>query len=161
MILRFRDLSTEVGETIRQHKLYSERTGYVWWGWWKKQGETVPVEAFQHLAQQSRKAGGLEIYLFDTGTLNLYRATLADIEWNNLLAYIPSPERHATPDYYGDSRYLAWFKIIKIEEELLSEAFLRTWSYVRIDEFFVSKSSIFIEFYDKRLCRASGEINML
>jgi hypothetical protein len=47
LILRFRDLSTSPGETLARHQAIIEKNGHVWWGWWNKQGETVPENAFR------------------------------------------------------------------------------------------------------------------
>jgi hypothetical protein len=48
IILRFRDLSTPAGTTtIDEHKKIISERGYVWWGWWHKQGETVPEQAYR------------------------------------------------------------------------------------------------------------------
>lgn len=35
VILRFRDLVTAEGETIKKHIAVIEDCDYVWWGWWK------------------------------------------------------------------------------------------------------------------------------
>jgi 3',5'-cyclic AMP phosphodiesterase CpdA len=67
------------------------------------------------------------------------------------LTPIATPERTATPNYYGDAHYLAWFKLESIEDSELSENELQNWSYVQIDEFFDTKKSAFHEFYDKQL----------
>ena len=49
MILRFRDLSTNFGETIQFHQAKIVEYKYAWWGWWNKAGETIPSETFQAL----------------------------------------------------------------------------------------------------------------
>jgi len=68
IILRFRDLSTPAGTTtIEQHKRIIADKGYVWWGWWHKQGETVPENSFREILGEIGKSGPYEIYLFDTG----------------------------------------------------------------------------------------------
>jgi hypothetical protein len=47
---------------------------------------------------------------------------------------------------------LAWFKLDRIEDAELAVTELQAaWSYVRIDEFFETKKSIFDAFYDKQL----------
>jgi 3',5'-cyclic AMP phosphodiesterase CpdA len=152
IILRFRDLSTPAGTTtIEEHRRIIAAKNYVWWGWWRKQGEIVPESAFRDILAEIRKFGPYQIYLFDTGKYELRRARLVDIKWDNGLSLIPTPDREATPNYYGDAHYLAWFKLESIEETTLAEAELQNWSYVRIDEFFETKKSVFDAFYDKRL----------
>jgi hypothetical protein len=81
IILRFRDLSTPAGTTtIEQHKRIITDKGYVWWGWWHKQGETVPENAFREILEEIRRASRpYQIYLFDTGKYRLQRAWLSDI----------------------------------------------------------------------------------
>jgi hypothetical protein len=88
MVLRFRDLSTDQGETISLHKAIIENKGYVWWGWWKKQGETIPLEVFTAFSRSIKEHGALVIYLFDTGTLNLFRAQLDGIAWDQAVQFI-------------------------------------------------------------------------
>jgi hypothetical protein len=68
-----------------------------------------------------------------------------------MLTPIATPERDATPKYYGDSHYLAWFKLTEIGDAPLAEAELRKWSYVQVDEFFEAKKSVFETFYNKQL----------
>jgi 3',5'-cyclic AMP phosphodiesterase CpdA len=149
VILRFRDLSTPAGTTtIEQHKRIITDKGYVWWGWWHKQGETVPENAFREILAEIDTSGPYQIYLFDTGKYRLQRAWL---EWDSRLIPIPTPERDATPNYYGDSHYLTWFKLKDIEDAALPEAELLKWSYVRVDEFFETKRSVFNAFYDKQV----------
>jgi 3',5'-cyclic AMP phosphodiesterase CpdA len=152
IILRFRDLATPAGTTtIREHKRIISDKGYVWWGWWHKEGEIVSENAFRNILRISKKSGRYEIFLFDTGKYRFHRAFLVDIRWDNTLTPIPTPEREATPNYYGDAHYLAWFKLSNIEDSALPETELQNWSYVRTDEFFETKKSIFDAFYDKQL----------
>ncbi|WP_316235369.1 MULTISPECIES: metallophosphoesterase [unclassified Bradyrhizobium] len=152
IILRFRDLSTPAGTTtIEEHKKIIAARGYVWWGWWHKQGETVPEQAFRDILTEIGRTGGYVIYLFDSGKYKLNRARIVDIRWDNKLTPIATPERDATPNYYGDAHYLAWFKLDLIEDTALTHADLQAWSYARVDEFFETKKSIFDAFYDKQL----------
>jgi Calcineurin-like phosphoesterase len=151
LILRFRDLSTPPGGTITEHRRIIEREKYVWWGWWHKQGETVPEEAFRAILDSIEKSGPFEIFLFDTGQYQLRRAKLAGIVWNNQLRLFATPERDKTPDYYGDSHYLAWFKLVDIEGETVPESELHRWSYVRVTELFDTKKSVFEAFYNKQV----------
>jgi hypothetical protein len=52
---------------------------------------------------------------------------------------------------YDDAHYLAWFKLDGIQDVILPETELQRSSYVRIDEFFETKKSIFDAFYDKQV----------
>ena len=142
IILRFRDLSTPAGTTtIEEHKKIISERRYVWWGWWRKQGETVPEQAFRDILAAIGRTGGYEIYLFDSGKYKLHRARIVDIQWDSKLTQIATPERDATPNYYGDAHYLAWFKLGLIEDPVLTPADLQAWSYVRVNEFFETKKS--------------------
>jgi predicted phosphohydrolase len=151
IILRFRDLSTPAGTTtVEQHETIIAEKGYVWWGWWHKQGEIVPEAAFRQILQEIGTSGRFEVMLFDTGKYKLYRALLTDIKWDTMLVPIPSPERAATPDYYGDTHYLAWFKLESIWDGG-AESDLKEFSYVRIDDLFETRKSVFDVFYDKQI----------
>jgi 3',5'-cyclic AMP phosphodiesterase CpdA len=152
IILRFRDLSTPAGTTtVSEHKKIISERGYVWWGWWHKQAETVPEQAFRNILGEIERTGRYQIYLFDSGKYQLRRARIVEIKWDTKLRPIATPEREATPNYYGDSHYLAWFKLDHIEDVSLTATELQNWSYVRMDEFFEAKKSIFDAFYSKQL----------
>ena len=49
IILRFRDLVTQPGATILEHRAIIKNRGSTWWGWWNKAYERVPVDVFRHL----------------------------------------------------------------------------------------------------------------
>lgn len=152
MILRFRDLSTPAGTTtVAEHKKIIADKQYVWWGWWHKQGEIVPENAFRRVLTEIDKSGPYEVLLFDSGKNRLRRAKLIGIKWDTTLMPLATPERERTPNYYGDSHYLAWFKLSDIEDAELAESELRKWAYVRIDELFETKKSVFDAFYDKQV----------
>ena len=63
LILRFRDLATSEGQTIRLHREIIRKHKYVWWGWWNKFGEKVPIDLFTELTSRMAK-GPLDLYLF-------------------------------------------------------------------------------------------------
>lgn len=152
IILRFRDLSTPANRTtIEEHKSIIASKKDVWWGWWHKQGESVPTAAFLEILDAITKSGPYPIFLFDTGRYRLHRASLIGIDWDKTFTKIQTPGRDKTPNYYGDAHYLAWFKLSGIEDQPLPEAELRNWSYVRRDELFETRKSIFEAFYDKQL----------
>lgn len=153
-ILRFRDLVTERGGTIRRHKEISEQGGegesYVWWGWWNKRDETVPDAAFRQLLKKAQ-GGGLVIYLFDSYQEKLYEATCLDITWQLSLAEFSTPEPGKTPEYYVGQQYLAWFKLRGIKEAEDAAAVLQRFTYVRVPEFFIEGKSAFEPFYGKQV----------
>jgi hypothetical protein len=152
LVLRFRDLSTPAGTTtVDEHKKIIRTKHCVWWGWWHKNGEIVPENAFRDILTEIERSGKYEIFLFDTGAYKLHRACLVDVKWDTRLTPIGTPKRASTPKYYGASHYLTWFRLSDIEDTPLPEAELRNWSYVRVDEFFETKRSVFDAFYDKQL----------
>ena len=55
------------------------------------------------------------MFLVDSGQRKLYKALCAQIKANNNKK-IESPEKDATPDYYRNSTYHAWFKFTSITE---------------------------------------------
>jgi hypothetical protein len=152
MILRFRDLSTPAGTTtIEEHRNIISEKGYVWWGWWNKQGETVPEGPFRKISSETTKSGGYEVFLFDTGKNELHLANLTEIRWDAQLKLIQAPERDATPNYYGDSHYFAWFKLTRIDAANIPENELLQWSYTKIDDLFETNKSVFEAFYNKQI----------
>ncbi|HEX2079497.1 MAG TPA: metallophosphoesterase [Longimicrobium sp.] len=157
MILRFRDLSTAEGDTLRLHADQIQKHGHVWWGWWAKAGERVPPEVFGALLQRARADGGLAVWLFDSGRRQLYRALLRDMEWDLAGEPIAAPEEgKATPGYYnqgGTARYKAWFRFSEIsaQPEADPAAVLQSYSYEQVDDFFEHGASRFRVFYGKRI----------
>ncbi len=151
MILRFRDLSTNVGETISFHQAKISEHGYAWWGWWNKAGETIPSGTFQSLMSIIDKEGHLAVFLFDTGTGTLYPAKIKEIHWDPRFQEIESPSWDATPDYYEGRRLKAWFKLTEIGDGIKNEPDLLKWSYVEVNELFETKRSIFQDFNEKQV----------
>lgn len=151
MILRFRDLSTNPGETIIFHQEKIKKHGYTWWGWWNKAGETIPHTAFQTFMSAIDTIGYIDVFLFDTGTRSLYPAKMEEIHWDQRFREINSPSRYVTPDYYGERKLKAWFKLKEIGDGINDESALHQWSYVEVDELFETKKSIFQIFNGKQI----------
>ena len=151
IILRFRDLSTNVGDTIKLHQSKIDKYNYTWWGWWSKAGETIPSGTFQMLMSIIDREGHLEIFLFDTGTGTLYPAKIEEIRWDSRFQEIDSPSWEATPDYYEGRKFKAWYKLTEIADGIRDEAALHKWSYVEVDELFETKRSIFQSFDGKQV----------
>lgn len=147
-ILRFRDLVTGHGGTVDRHNEIVDARGYVWWGWWNKPGEQVPATTFTLFAKALRK-GPFQILLLNSGQNKLYQAECKDIKWDPTGTPLASPEADATPKYYGEEKYLAWFKIGRITEAAGED--VKKYSYVQVDDFFVSEKSEYNEFYGKRI----------
>jgi predicted phosphodiesterase len=148
VILRFRDLATSPGGTIQSHQDEISAHKYVWWGWWNKAGEKVPTETFTKL-NQAAAGSGLKLMLFDSGSGRVYNALCTKIHWDQTLSHSESPERDATPQYYRDTKYFAWFKFSSMSEAPAEE--LHNWTYVQVNEFFETLESRFSPFYRKRV----------
>ncbi|MCL4299777.1 MAG: hypothetical protein KJ077_28840 [Anaerolineae bacterium] len=116
IILRFRDLVTEAGETIRIHRAIVNSFGEVWWGWWMRQYENIPYNLFQELAESIEKAGELHGYCFNSGTTELYTVQIKQIAVAPGNGTISSPDPEKTPEYYHMARYPAWFLLRSIED---------------------------------------------
>lgn len=136
MILRFRDLVTSHGETIKQHADLAKSKKAVWWGWWNKAGECVPTQAFGRLKDLARRKNGLSLLLFDSGQECLYRATATDLHWDPSLVLTKSPSPPATPAYYRSQKYFGWFKLESIDPTPLDPTTVNQYTYVDVDEFF-------------------------
>jgi len=132
LILRFRDLSVPKGDTIKRHNKIIDDKGYVWWGWWNKSFEKVPASTFQAL---NSKETDYEVFLFDAGSLEIYKANCQKISSSQGKEPIISPEEACTPGYYSETGYLAWFKFSKIEKISSSEV-MGKYSYMEIKEFY-------------------------
>jgi hypothetical protein len=137
LILRFRDLSTSSGETITFHQQVIADEESVWWGWWHKDGETVPDDAFRTVAKAAAAASGLEVLLFHSDQKKIFRATCVKVFWDNELhPTYPQERPELVPKYYKGRPCLAWFRFTSIIPEPLSESSLKDLSYVEVPEFF-------------------------
>lgn len=151
LILRFRDLLSQ--DTILEHKKIIQEQGRVWWGWWAKPQEKVPVNEFNYLRGLCRKPGGLTVFLFDSGDRCLYQAACSDIHYSNG-DLVPSPEPERTPEYYCTSTYIAWFRFTSIScalQHAQANEELQKLTYIQVDDLFVSGHSPYAPFYGKRV----------
>ncbi|MFT3698262.1 MAG: metallophosphoesterase [Kofleriaceae bacterium] len=96
------------------------------------------------------KRDPFDVYLFDSGTKHLYRASMSSISMSPGSEPIAAPESGAsTPEYYRQTSYSMWFKFVEIEELAIDT--LRDFTYSRVDEFFTSGKSDYGIYYDKRV----------
>lgn len=116
LTLRFRDLVTEPGGTIREHQRVLGQCGHVWWGWWMRQYEKVPRELFASLIEEIQGHQMLPGLLFDSGQGQMYSCTLGDIRVAPGPVDLGPPEPECSPEYYQRGRYPAWFRLHSIEE---------------------------------------------
>jgi len=147
LILRFRDLVTSEGRTIVEHYDICKE-GSVWWGWWKKAGEKVPLDVFQALAKQASK-GGLTLFLVDSGRLQLYQVKCTEIYWDLTGDKKISPDAKITPAYYNTLEYYAWFRFSEMNIIPIKEEELHEFTYHQVDSFFEDNKSRYTMFYNK------------
>lgn len=148
IILRFRDLVTE--DTISEHKSIIDKENYCWWGWWNKPQEKIPFETFSHLCSQAEN-GGLEIYLYDSGSMKLYKANCVGINYNNSDKEInvPTGEETKVPGYYKNYKCKCWFKFKSISQVEMVENELQKYTYVSVADFFENGEEAFAQYNDK------------
>lgn len=123
LILRFRDLVTEPGATIAEHRTIWRTYGEVWWGWWKRNREISPVKLFAELREEIDASSDKAIkgYLFDTDQNLLFSCRIADIKVAPIGAKIPAPDPRKTPEYYHRAPYAAWFLLRSLEDQGFEE----------------------------------------
>lgn len=109
LLLRFRDLVTEPGGNIAEHRQIIRQRGYAWWGWWARQREKVPRNVLERLFPS--EAIKREILLFDSGMMRLYRTSGSKVVVAPSHLGVNSPDFEATPEYYVRGRYPAWFRL--------------------------------------------------
>lgn len=147
IILRFRD-GLVSDSTIKEHESIIEDKKYVWWGWWAKPQETVPAAVLSSMCVRIRDKQLVEIFLFDSGTLSLYKAKCEGIHYtNDKVKTGPPDEGGTTPAYYREKMYFVWFKLTSIE--VCQPDILKEYSYVGVDEFYQNNSPHFQEFDNK------------
>jgi 3',5'-cyclic AMP phosphodiesterase CpdA len=153
LVLRFRDLVTSKNGTVKKHQEIIKAHGRVFWGWWNKLGEQPAVSTFTDMHTRAR-ASGLEVFLFDSGQHVVHKAKCGGIHWATPGATMASPDPSATPAYYRDQKYPAWFEFTNIEPLPAATWPLTDRTYVRVDEFFADGASRFVQFYGKRIASA-------
>jgi hypothetical protein len=106
LVLRFRDLSVEPGDSIRLHRKTIASHGSCWWGWWSRDLEQDPSGVLGHLTTPRTVA------LYHTDQRRIYASRCLGIETypNKSL----SPNANQTPDYYNPRSLRAWFKLTDI-----------------------------------------------
>jgi hypothetical protein len=117
LVLRYRDLVTEPGGTIREHRSIIEARGYVWWGWWMRQYEVPPTELFAEMYREIQDGVEPEGYLLDSGQAELRSCCISDVRVAPAGDTIGPPELEAAPGYYQRGAYPAWFKLSRIDAE--------------------------------------------
>src|SRR5438874_13304487 len=94
----------------------------------------IPAEVFGELLKKCREKDGLALFLFDSGRRCFFAAVCRQMEWKPTGEQFASLDKDATPAYYRDASYRAWFKLTKIDEHARDPAGLTSWTYVRVDD---------------------------
>ncbi len=121
IILRFRDLVTEEGGTIDEHRAVIRSQGEVWWGWWMRQYETPPREVFASLVERISHDGPVQAYLCNTGEGRIFTCLVADVKVAPPGTTIGTPDAERSPLYYERGRYPAWLLLRAIDERAFDE----------------------------------------
>lgn len=158
LLLRFRDLTTAPGETVKTHADIATKKGKVWWGWWSKQNEQVPLDVFSFLLQKMTAAGGVEIYLIDTGQMHVYKAKCTSVKFENSRERLKAPDRTVTPEYYKDQSYLAWFELSNIELTPVPVSDLNSLTYSDVKDFFVDPSAANYSLFENKRVKSLLEL---
>lgn len=116
IVLRFRDLVTEEGGTVSEHRDMINARGFAWWGWWMRQYETPPRDLFAQLRMTLDAGTEPTGFLFDTGRGRVFSCRFADLRVAPPGMTIGPPDLAASPDYYQRGRYPAWFKLTAIDD---------------------------------------------
>lgn len=130
MVLRFRDL---IADTIPEHVDIIEDRDYVWWGWWNKPNEYIPRRTWANFRETIETQGELKVLLADSGSQQIYEATLVEICASETERPIATPAPDATPIYYHAREYKAWFRFTSINEIDAND--IREFSYDEVEEF--------------------------
>jgi hypothetical protein len=109
LLLRFRDLVTEPGGNIAEHRRIIRQRGYAWWGWWARQRERVPHKVLEALFPSDDHK--TPVILFDSGMMRLYKTVSRKAVVAPSHLGVNSPDFEATPEYYVRGRYPAWFRL--------------------------------------------------
>lgn len=152
IVLRFRDLHIQKGETISRHLQLISKYNEVWWGWWNKSFEKVPAEEFGYIQRIIHNNQFIELFLLDSGQKLLYKTKCKQIIFENAGIEIPSPEPDKTPLYYNDSSHYCWFCFTEITLINYQDDFIKRYSYVRVDSLFDNNNSTYTVFYGKKIC---------
>ncbi len=110
IVLRFRDSAGM--NTIQEHRDIIKRSGFVWWGWWKKSHENVYSSELQELA-----SGGKNVTI---GLINRQAGEFFIAQCDQILVAAPdskvTPDPKATPAYYSAQAWPVWFRLTAIRK---------------------------------------------
>lgn len=151
LLLRFRDLSCPLDQTIERHKKIIKEEGCVWWGWWNKGHEKLPETT---LAEFTKDLENTTIYLFDSGQGKFYSAKCQEVE-QKLGVRIESPCEDKTPQYYKDNTHPIWFRFNEISS-IDSDSIIGEMSYESMIDLFHNETHY--EMFSNKVIASAEEL---
>ncbi|MCD9817683.1 metallophosphoesterase family protein [Bradyrhizobium japonicum] len=148
-LFRFRDL---VAATIQEHQNVITNRGWCWWGWWKRPAEDGRSDIWDELAHQTNNGTPVHVGLFDSGSGNVYRATITQVIKPNLenTIKVPAAEAEHVPAYYRESPFSrAWMKITQIDSSPV--AFFANYSFAEAPKLPNYTNATLRQFVNKRV----------
>jgi hypothetical protein len=121
ILLRFRDIGVNDGESVHLHSEIAEKKDFAWWGWIRREGhEVCPWDL---LVDQSRElvSGPVRIAFIHTGVHTFYTAALSMIHAHPKGEPLSAPELGRTPRYMHERSCAVWFGVrdFRLEPDLL------------------------------------------
>lgn len=120
LVLRYSDVEAS---TIAKHLEVMAARGSVWWGWWRKAYEEMPIDVLRAASELS----DIRVGLVNRRDGDYAMAHCTELRISIDGGALPSPDRELTPGYYRDDVFPAWFRFDQIEplsEERWRESFL-------------------------------------
>lgn len=108
LILRYSDVEAS---SIGQHLEVLSLRDSVWWGWWRKAHEAIPIEVLQSAANLTP----IPVGLVNRRDGHFAAAICTEIHFGLDGGSVHSPDQDLTPDYYRSDSFPAWFRFEEIE----------------------------------------------
>lgn len=110
LVFRYSDFQVD---TFLEHKTILDRTGAVWWGWWKKKHEEFPERSLRNLQQMLSK-GQVQIGLVNRA--GVFLIACCDRAAMRSDAPITSPDGLQTPNYYRTDSFPLWLRLVHLKK---------------------------------------------
>jgi hypothetical protein len=159
LLFRFRDL---VAPTIRAHRNVIKEQGWCWWGWWKRPTEDSRRDIWSHIADETKGGRTTSIALFDSGSGDVYTATVAGVippdnsrsgQLGENTINVPINEIEHVPSYYRSNPFSrAWLKLTSISDKPIH--FYRNYSFAETPQLPNYDASTLKRLKDKKIINA-------
>ncbi len=114
IVLRFRDIELNPGETVERHRRIISLNGQCWWGWLWRNHERNPHAELEAYERSLEPAAHHSVVLYDTNRAAVYAAECDQIAAFETPSY--SPNVDLTPAYYNNRLAPAWFRLSAIRD---------------------------------------------